>query len=89
MKKQSNNAELKMKLLKFLEEEFFFSRNCIMMDFVSAKVAYTDTFLQPDRLEFNKKYEKKSYKLRIEGPRLIKDTLIHGSLTWIDSSGKY
>ncbi|KAL0325579.1 UNVERIFIED_CONTAM: Subtilisin-like protease SBT3 [Sesamum radiatum] len=44
----------------------------------------------PDRLEFSKKYEKKSYKLLIEGPILIKDTiLVHGSLTWIDSTGKY
>ncbi|KAK6160681.1 hypothetical protein DH2020_004062 [Rehmannia glutinosa] len=45
--------------------------------------------VSPDRLEFSKKYEKKSYKLRIEGPRLMKDLLVHGSLTWIESSGKY
>ncbi|KAL0438743.1 UNVERIFIED_CONTAM: Subtilisin-like protease SBT3 [Sesamum latifolium] len=45
--------------------------------------------VSPDRLEFSKKYEKKSYKLRIEGPGLMKIGLVHGSLTWIDSTGKY
>ncbi|KAI3465339.1 hypothetical protein Pfo_022002 [Paulownia fortunei] len=45
--------------------------------------------VSPDRLEFSKKYEKKSYKLRIEGPRLMKDSLVYGSLTWIESNGKH
>ncbi|KAI3465340.1 hypothetical protein Pfo_022003 [Paulownia fortunei] len=45
--------------------------------------------VSPDRLEFSKKYEKKRYKLRIEGPRLMKDLLVYGSLTWIESNGKH
>ncbi|KAG8377594.1 hypothetical protein BUALT_Bualt08G0049300 [Buddleja alternifolia] len=45
--------------------------------------------VSPIKLEFNKKYEKKSYKLRIEGPRLMKDSLVYGSLTWIESGGKH
>ncbi|PIN00964.1 Tripeptidyl-peptidase II [Handroanthus impetiginosus] len=45
--------------------------------------------VSPDKLEFHKQYEKKSYKLIIEGPRRMKDLLVYGSLTWIDSSGKY
>ncbi|GFP86520.1 subtilisin-like protease [Phtheirospermum japonicum] len=45
--------------------------------------------VSPDRLEFSKKNEKKSYKLRIEGPRMLNDLIVFGSLTWIESSGKH
>ncbi|KAL7155044.1 hypothetical protein ABFS83_03G047400 [Erythranthe nasuta] len=45
--------------------------------------------VSPDRLEFSDKYEKKSYKLRIESQMLMKDSLVYGALTWIESSGKY
>lgn len=44
--------------------------------------------VSPGRLEFTKKYEKKSYKLRLEGPKLINDSLVYGFLTWIQSGGK-
>lgn len=42
----------------------------------------------PKRLEFSKMYEKKSYRLRIEDPRLKKDVLVYGSLTWVEFGGK-
>ncbi|KAL3617915.1 hypothetical protein CASFOL_038236 [Castilleja foliolosa] len=43
----------------------------------------------PERLEFSKMNEKKSYKLRmIQGPRLIEDLVVFGWLTWTESSGK-
>lgn len=45
--------------------------------------------VSPDRLVFSEKLEKKSYKLMIEGPNRIKDSVVHGSLTWIESNGKY
>ncbi|CAN4095379.1 unnamed protein product [Withania somnifera] len=43
----------------------------------------------PDKLVFNEKYEKQSYKLRIEGPLLVDNYLVHGSLSWVETSGKY
>ncbi|KZV54570.1 subtilisin-like protease [Dorcoceras hygrometricum] len=44
--------------------------------------------VSPYRLEFTKKFEKKSYKLRLEGPKLMNDTSFYGFLTWIQSGGK-
>ncbi|XP_073135622.1 subtilisin-like protease SBT3 [Henckelia pumila] len=43
--------------------------------------------VSPSRLEFTRKFEKKSYKLSIEGPKLMKESLVFGSLTWIQSGG--
>ncbi|KAK4726179.1 hypothetical protein R3W88_031096 [Solanum pinnatisectum] len=43
----------------------------------------------PDKLVFKEKYEKQSYKLRIEGPLLVDNYLVYGSLSWVDTSGKY
>ncbi|PHT66415.1 hypothetical protein T459_30840 [Capsicum annuum] len=43
----------------------------------------------PDKLVFKEKYEKQSYKLRIEGPLLVDNFLVHGSLSWVETSGKY
>ncbi|TMW85904.1 hypothetical protein EJD97_022288 [Solanum chilense] len=43
----------------------------------------------PDKLVFKDKYEKQSYKLRIEGPLLVDNYLVYGSLSWVETSGKY
>ncbi|KAK9284118.1 hypothetical protein L1049_023285 [Liquidambar formosana] len=43
----------------------------------------------PQKLVFNQKYEKLSYKLSLEGPRLMKDLVVHGSLSWVSDDGKY
>ncbi|CAN4115111.1 unnamed protein product [Withania somnifera] len=43
----------------------------------------------PEKLVFKEKYEEKSYKLRLEGPLLVDKALIYGSLSWVESSGKY
>nr|QOQ34356.1 SBT3 [Nicotiana benthamiana] len=43
----------------------------------------------PDKLVFKEKYEKQSYKLRIEGPLLVDNYLVYGSLSWVETSGKY
>ncbi|KAJ8539514.1 hypothetical protein K7X08_013766 [Anisodus acutangulus] len=45
--------------------------------------------VEPDKLVFKEKYEKQSYKLRIEGPLLVDNFLAYGSLCWVESSGKY
>ncbi|KAJ7007207.1 hypothetical protein NC653_006301 [Populus alba x Populus x berolinensis] len=38
----------------------------------------------PDKLEFRAKYEKLSYKLIIEGPALLDETVTFGYLSWVD-----
>ncbi|KAI6688100.1 hypothetical protein NL676_024928 [Syzygium grande] len=43
----------------------------------------------PDRLTFKEKYEKLRYKLTIEGPKQMKQTVVFGSLSWMDDGGKY
>ncbi|XP_059292260.1 subtilisin-like protease SBT3 [Lycium ferocissimum] len=43
----------------------------------------------PEKLVFKEKYEKQSYKLRIEGPTLMDDSLVHGSVRWVEKRGKY
>ncbi|XP_030454601.2 subtilisin-like protease SBT3 [Syzygium oleosum] len=43
----------------------------------------------PDRLTFEEKYEKLSYKLTIEGPKQMKQTVVFGYLSWMDDGGKY
>lgn len=45
--------------------------------------------VEPEKLVFSKKYEKKSYKLTIQGSKLLRDTLIYGSLTWVQTDGKH
>lgn len=42
----------------------------------------------PDKLVFKEKYEKQSYKLSIEGPKMLKNRVVHGSISWIESKGK-
>ncbi|XP_038704110.1 subtilisin-like protease SBT3 [Tripterygium wilfordii] len=43
----------------------------------------------PDKLVFKEKNEKQSYKLSIEGPRLIKQVLVFGFLRWEEVGGKH
>ncbi|KAH6831658.1 hypothetical protein C2S53_020842 [Perilla frutescens var. hirtella] len=44
--------------------------------------------VSPDTLEFSRKYEKNSYLLRVENPKLTeKDSNVYGSLSWIESNG--
>ncbi|PRQ48004.1 putative tripeptidyl-peptidase II [Rosa chinensis] len=45
--------------------------------------------VEPQRLVFTKKYEKLRYKLTMVGPKLLKEDLVQGSLSWIDDGGKY
>ncbi|KAJ6335213.1 hypothetical protein OIU78_011948 [Salix suchowensis] len=43
----------------------------------------------PDKLEFKTKYEKLRYKLIIEGPSLLDQTVTFGYLSWVDAGGKH
>ncbi|XP_038703971.1 subtilisin-like protease SBT3 [Tripterygium wilfordii] len=43
----------------------------------------------PEKLVFKKKNEKQSYKLRIEGPQLLKKAQVFGFLRWEEVGGKY
>lgn len=46
--------------------------------------------VSPERLEFSENNEKKSYVVRVEDPRLImNDSVVYGSLIWIQSNGKH
>ncbi|MBA0879695.1 hypothetical protein Goshw_019944 [Gossypium schwendimanii] len=45
--------------------------------------------VEPDTLVFKTKYEKKSFKLRIEGPKQLADAVVFGYLTWEDSGKKH
>lgn len=46
--------------------------------------------VSPETLEFSEKNEKKSYVVRVEDPRLVKnDSVIYGSLIWVQSNGKH
>lgn len=43
----------------------------------------------PNKLLFQEKYEKLSYKLRVEGLKAMEATVVFGYLSWADSEGKY
>ncbi|KAJ4836500.1 hypothetical protein Tsubulata_035488 [Turnera subulata] len=43
----------------------------------------------PQRLVFTKQHEKLSYKLIVEGPKLLAEDVMHGSLSWVHDGGKY
>ncbi|KAK9135962.1 hypothetical protein Syun_015292 [Stephania yunnanensis] len=45
--------------------------------------------VMPETLAFDEKYQKLSYKLSIEGPRMMKQVVAHGSLAWNEIGGKY
>ncbi|XP_052200752.1 subtilisin-like protease SBT3 [Diospyros lotus] len=43
----------------------------------------------PDKLVFREKNEKQSFNLRIEGPMQLKETVVYGSLSWVETEGKH
>ncbi|XP_057469362.1 subtilisin-like protease SBT3 [Actinidia eriantha] len=43
----------------------------------------------PEKLVFRERSEKQSYKLSIEGPRLMREMVVHGSLSWVEIEGKH
>ncbi|KAI7743215.1 hypothetical protein M8C21_019736 [Ambrosia artemisiifolia] len=45
--------------------------------------------VSPQKLSFQSLNEKKSYKLRIEGSRLMENEVVFGFLSWIDNKGKF
>nr|XP_043637397.1 subtilisin-like protease SBT3 [Erigeron canadensis] len=45
--------------------------------------------VSPETLSFKSKNEKKSYTIRIEGSNTMKDEIVFGFLSWIDSKGKF
>ncbi|KAF8406679.1 hypothetical protein HHK36_008770 [Tetracentron sinense] len=62
------------------------------MSIYTAKVTPMDGIeikVVPDKLVFGQKYQKLSYKLSLEGPRLMKEAEVHGSLSWVDVGGKH
>lgn len=62
------------------------------MSTYNAKLTGMDGFqvsVVPDKLVFKDKYQKLSYKLRIEGPSLMKETVAFGSLSWVDVEAKH
>ncbi|KAG2666323.1 hypothetical protein I3843_15G050600 [Carya illinoinensis] len=42
----------------------------------------------PNTLVFTKKNENQSFKLRLEGPRLLKEDVVFGYLSWVHTAGK-
>ncbi|KAK9028730.1 hypothetical protein V6N11_025877 [Hibiscus sabdariffa] len=45
--------------------------------------------VEPDILVFKEKYDKKSFKLSVEGPRQLNEAVSFGYLTWEDSGRKH
>ncbi|KAM6591368.1 hypothetical protein CsatA_013973 [Cannabis sativa] len=45
--------------------------------------------VEPMKLVFKKKYDKLSYKLSLEGPKVLKAEVVLGSLSWVEETGKY
>ncbi|KAK8596826.1 hypothetical protein V6N12_065305 [Hibiscus sabdariffa] len=45
--------------------------------------------VEPDVLVFKAKYEKKSFKLSVEGPRQLNEAVSFGYLTWEDSGRRH
>ncbi|KAL5556990.1 hypothetical protein UlMin_039226 [Ulmus minor] len=64
------------------KENSSYSANLTAMKGLKVKV-------EPKKLVFNKKYEKLSYKLTLEGPKLLKEESLLGSLSWVEDTGKY
>ncbi|KAJ6678406.1 SUBTILISIN-LIKE PROTEASE SBT1.9 [Salix viminalis] len=59
-----------------------YSAKLIGMDGIKVSV-------EPQKLVFKKKLEKLSYTLTLEGPRSLKEDVVHGSLSWVHDGGKY
>ncbi|XP_062113908.1 subtilisin-like protease SBT3 [Humulus lupulus] len=45
--------------------------------------------VSPEKLVFQEKNEKQSFKLSIEGPRMLKETVVFGYLSWKDNEDKH
>ncbi|XP_065847608.1 subtilisin-like protease SBT3 [Euphorbia lathyris] len=43
----------------------------------------------PEKLEFKSKNQKVNYKLVIEGPRKLEETIVFGYISWVDDEGKH
>ncbi|GAB2228322.1 hypothetical protein Drorol1_Dr00010157 [Drosera rotundifolia] len=48
-----------------------------------------EVMVEPTALVFTKKYEKLSFKVSVKGPRFIKEKVVYGTLSWVESGGKY
>ncbi|XP_042491939.1 subtilisin-like protease SBT3 [Macadamia integrifolia] len=62
------------------------------MSTYKAKVTAMDGFevkVVPDKLVFRDKYEKLCYKLRIKGPKRMKQIVVHGALSWVEVGGNH
>ncbi|KAL3583744.1 hypothetical protein D5086_014805 [Populus alba] len=45
--------------------------------------------VEPQKLVFKKEHEKLSYTLTLEGPKSLKEDVVHGSLSWVHDGGKH
>ncbi|XP_030490642.2 subtilisin-like protease SBT1.9 [Cannabis sativa] len=45
--------------------------------------------VEPMKLVFRRKNEMLSYKLSVEGPTNLEEEVVHGSLSWVEESGKH
>ncbi|GKV04603.1 hypothetical protein SLEP1_g16746 [Rubroshorea leprosula] len=45
--------------------------------------------ITPEKLIFKEKNEKQSYKVTIEGPRKMEDSVVFGYLSWVEAGGKH
>ncbi|KAI3883826.1 hypothetical protein MKX03_018772 [Papaver bracteatum] len=43
----------------------------------------------PEALVFKEKYEKQSFKVSLEGPKMMKHVVAHCALSWVEVGGKY
>lgn len=46
-------------------------------------------YVEPERLEFKERNEKRKFKVSLVGPKLLDKEVVFGSLTWVSSDGKY
>lgn len=61
---------------------FTYTANLTPMDGVQVTVT-------PETLVFKEKYEKQSFKVSLEGPKMMKQVVSHCSLSWVEVGGKY
>lgn len=64
------------------DERSSYTAKVVGLEGISVKV-------EPSRLMFKEKNEKLSFKLGLEGPRLLKEEVVYGYLIWVEDSGKY
>ncbi|XP_062101966.1 subtilisin-like protease SBT1.9 [Humulus lupulus] len=78
----SKVVEFRRTLTNVGKENSSYSVKVTAMNELQAKV-------EPTKLVFKKKYEKLSYKLTLEGPKVLKADVALGSLSWVEDTGKY